>query len=114
MSGVPFSFTPCCVSNGLANLNQYDAYKRKLQISRLENELSQLKEGTGGADADNVMLQHMLDDTTKAKDKLEQEYLQAHTGKLILEAQLAAINGGSSIEGSVVLFDIVLQALRTD
>jgi len=89
-------------------------YKRKLQISRLENELSQLKEGTGSADADNVVLQHMLDDATKARDKFEQEYLQAHTGKLILEAQLAAINGGSSIEGSVVLFDVALQALRTD
>ena len=87
---------------------------RKLQISRLESELSQLREGTGGADADNVMLQHMLDDATKAKDKLEQEYLQAHAGKLILEAQLAAINGGSSNEGFVVLFDIVSHTLRTD
>ncbi|KAG0131806.1 hypothetical protein HOY82DRAFT_324439 [Tuber indicum] len=78
----------------------------KLQISRLESELSQLKEGTSGTDADNVMLQHMLDDATKAKDKLEQDYLQAHTGKLILEAQLAAINGGSFTEGSEVMLKL--------
>ncbi|RPB02593.1 hypothetical protein L873DRAFT_1673240 [Choiromyces venosus 120613-1] len=78
----------------------------KLQISRLESELSQLREGAGGTDADNVMLQHMLDDAIKAKDKLEHDYLQAHTGKLILEAQLAAINGGSSIEGSEIMLKL--------
>lgn len=72
----------------------------KLQIARLEAELRILKEG-GGVGADNMMLQQLLNDATLAKDKLEQDFLQAHTDKLVLEAQLTAIRGGTSIEGYV-------------
>jgi protein HOOK3 len=72
--------------------------KSKLQISRLESELSQILEGDE-VSADNIMLQHMLEDATKARDKLEQDFLKSHTERLVLEAQLLAIGGGSSVEG---------------
>jgi len=72
----------------------------KLKIARLETELNNLK-GGGGVSVDNMMLQQLLNDATLAKDKLEQDFLQAHTDKLVLEAQLTAIRGGPSIEGYV-------------
>jgi protein HOOK3 len=72
----------------------------KMQIARLEAELKNLKEG-GGVNADNMMLQQLLDDATLAKNKLEQDFLVAHTDKLVLEAQLTAIRGGTSVEGYV-------------
>ncbi|KAI5841482.1 hypothetical protein DFP73DRAFT_126147 [Morchella snyderi] len=74
----------------------------KMQIARLEAELKSLKEG-GGVNADNMMLQQLLDDATLAKNKLEQDFLVAHTDKLVLEAQLTAIRGGTSVEGSDVM-----------
>lgn len=74
----------------------------KMQIARLEAELKNLKEG-GGVNADNMMLQQLLDDATLAKNKLEQDFLVAHTDKLVLEAQLTAIRGGTSVEGSDVM-----------
>lgn len=71
-----------------------------MKIALLETELNNLKEG-GGVGADNMMLQQLLDDSIKAKDKLEQDFLQAHTDKLVLEAQLTALRGGTSVEGYV-------------
>jgi hypothetical protein len=44
----------------------------------------------------------MLEDTSKARDKLEQDFLQAHTDKLVLESQLASIRSGNTSEGYVV------------
>ncbi|KAI5787174.1 HOOK protein-domain-containing protein [Geopyxis carbonaria] len=77
----------------------------KLNIARLENEIAHLKEG-GGAGADNVVLQHMLEDARKARDKLEQDYLQANTERLVLESQLAAIRSGAAGEGSEILLKL--------
>ncbi|KAG0641991.1 HOOK protein-domain-containing protein [Tuber brumale] len=79
----------------------------------LEIERNTLREKAAGAEGqkskDMERIQNLEErnhDATKAKDKLEQDYLQAHTGKLILEAQLAAINGGSSIEGSEIMLKL--------
>ncbi|KAI5800357.1 HOOK protein-domain-containing protein [Peziza echinospora] len=70
----------------------------KLQISKLEAEIARLKEG-GATSADNMLLKSLLDDATKAKEKLENDYLEAHTERLILESQLASLSGGGPIEG---------------
>lgn len=78
----------------------------KLQISKLEAEIARLREG-GATSADNMLLKSLLDDATKAKDKLEHDYLQSHTDKLILESQLASLRGGGPLaEGSDVLLRI--------
>ncbi|KAF8454965.1 HOOK protein-domain-containing protein [Terfezia claveryi] len=78
----------------------------KLQISKLEAEIARLGEG-GATSVDNMLLKSLLDDATKAKDKLEHDYLQSHTEKLILESQLASLHGGGPLaEGSDVLLRI--------
>ena len=46
-----------------------------------------------------MLLKSLLDDATKAKEKLENDYLEAHTERLILESQLASLSGGGPIEG---------------
>lgn len=45
-----------------------------------------------------MILKSLLEDATKAKDKLEHDYLQSHTERLILEAQLAALCGSGPID----------------
>ncbi|KAL7275336.1 hypothetical protein RUND412_001738 [Rhizina undulata] len=85
----------------------------QLQIARLENEVVHLKEG-GGVGADNIMLQHLLDDATKARDKLEQDFLDTHTEKLILESQLAAIRHGTASEGSEVMLKLRQNLLEAE
>ncbi|KAF8468402.1 hypothetical protein BDZ91DRAFT_109337 [Kalaharituber pfeilii] len=54
-----------------------------------------------------MMLKNLLDDAQKAKDKLEHDYLQSHTEKLLLESQLATLRGGGPLdEGSDVLLKL--------
>lgn len=74
----------------------------KLQVQRLQKEIAQLK-ADGGGGADLVMVQSLLDDSQRAREKLEKDYLQAHGEKLILESQLTALKGGVSIEGYVLV-----------
>ena len=62
----------------------------------MEAEIARLGEG-GATSADNMLLKNLLDDATKAKDKLEHDYLQSHTEKLILESQLASLRGGGPL-----------------
>lgn len=62
----------------------------------MEEEIVRLSEG-GTTSADNMLLKNLLDDATKTKDKLEQDYLQSHTEKLILQAQLASLHGGAPL-----------------
>jgi protein HOOK3 len=64
----------------------------------LEAEIRHLKD-SGGAGADNVVLKHMLEDATRARDRLEQDYLEANTAKLVAESQLAVIQSGAASEG---------------
>jgi hypothetical protein len=73
---------------------------RKLEISRLESELAAKDVDDSGAE--NILLQNLLEDATKAKEKLERDYLQVHAEKLIVEARLkAALSGGPTIDGYV-------------
>lgn len=85
----------------------------KLKINRLENEIHHLKEG-GGAGADNVVLQHRLEDVTRAKDKLEQDFLEANTAKLVLESQLQLIHTGSANDGTDVVLKLRQNLLETE
>ncbi|KAF8426574.1 hook-related protein family [Tirmania nivea] len=87
-----------------ADFLQLSTFGRKLQISKLEAEIARL--GGGATTADNMLLKNLLDDATKAKEKLERDYLQSHTEKLILESQLASLRGGPLGEGSDVLLRI--------
>lgn len=59
----------------------------------MEAEIARLSEG-GATSADNMLLKNLLEDAQKAKDKLEHDYLQSHTEKLLLESQLASLRGG--------------------
>lgn len=74
---------------------------RQLKLSRYEDEIRHLKEG-GGAGSDNIVLKHMVEDATRARDKLEYDYLEVNTAKLILESQLYSIRAGTTSEGYVL------------
>ncbi|KAA8911349.1 HOOK protein-domain-containing protein [Sphaerosporella brunnea] len=84
----------------------------KLKIASLEAEIRHLKD-SGGAGADNVVLKHMLEDATRARDKLEHDYLEANTAKLVAEAQLAVIQSGVASEGSEVMLKLRQNYLET-
>ena len=71
---------------------------RKLQIARLQDEVRQLKEG-GGATADNIVLQHQLDDAKRARERLEHDFLEASTEKLLLESRLNSMRSASGSPG---------------
>ncbi|KAF8245809.1 hypothetical protein K440DRAFT_603277 [Wilcoxina mikolae CBS 423.85] len=77
----------------------------KLKIARLEAEIRHLKE-SGGAGADNVVLQHRLQDVERARSKLEEDYLTANTARLVAESQLYAIRSGTASEGSEVMLKL--------
>ncbi|KAI5852230.1 hypothetical protein BZA05DRAFT_39268 [Tricharina praecox] len=77
----------------------------KLKIASLEAEIRHLKD-SGGVGADNVVLQHMLEDATRARDKLEHDYLEANMAKLVAESQLAMIRSGTANEGSEVMLKL--------
>ncbi|KAK5807938.1 HOOK protein-domain-containing protein, partial [Linnemannia elongata] len=74
----------------------------KLTISRLEREIQSLREETqdeGGSKA--TVLQHLLDDANKSKAKFEQDYLEEHQAKIILQSELDRIRGGKGDESEV-------------
>lgn len=74
----------------------------KLTISRLEREIQSLREDTqdeGGSKA--TVLQHLLDDANKSKAKFEQDYLEEHQAKIILQSELDRIRGGKGDESEV-------------
>ncbi|KAF9430536.1 hypothetical protein BGZ94_006331 [Podila epigama] len=75
----------------------------KLKISRLERELQTLKEEkfeSGGSKA--TVLQHLLDDSNRLKAKFEQDYLEEHQAKLVLQNELDRIRSGHGDESEVV------------
>lgn len=74
----------------------------KLTISRLEREIQSLREDTqddGGSRA--TVLQHLLDDANKSKAKFEQDYLEEHQAKIIIQSELDRIRGGKGDESEV-------------
>ncbi|KAI5796751.1 HOOK protein-domain-containing protein, partial [Pyronema domesticum] len=77
----------------------------KLKIARLEAEIRHLKD-SGGVGADNVVLQHRLQDVERARAKLEEDYLAANTARLVAESQLFAIRSGNASEGSEVMLKL--------
>ena len=99
----------------------------KLQISRLERELAAAKQDGGrgggsrdggdggdGAGAGNAELQTLLDDAQKAKEKLEYDFIEANTGKLVLESQIAAIKDSTTGESSEVILLLRQSLLDTE
>ncbi|KFH66906.1 hypothetical protein MVEG_07431 [Podila verticillata NRRL 6337] len=75
----------------------------KLKISRLERELQTLKEEkyeSGGSKA--TVLQHLLDDSNRLKAKYEQDYLEEHQAKMVLQGELDRLRSGNGDEGEVV------------
>ncbi|GAA5991463.1 hypothetical protein JCM10908_005715 [Rhodotorula pacifica] len=72
----------------------------KLRIRRLERQLKQYQAGSAGADGNQVMvLQSLLDDANRLKDKVQAEYLAEHREKLALGARLEEIMSGKSALG---------------
>lgn len=74
----------------------------KLKISRLERELQNLKEekqDEGGSKS--TVLQHLLDDANRLKAKFEQEYLEEHQAKIVLQGELDRIRSGRGDESEV-------------
>ncbi|KAF9113589.1 hypothetical protein BGX27_001237 [Mortierella sp. AM989] len=74
----------------------------KLKISKLERELQSLKEekqDDGGSKA--TVLQHLLDDANRLKSKYEQEYLDEHQAKIVLQGELDRIRAGKGDESEV-------------
>ncbi|CAG8608544.1 1048_t:CDS:10 [Acaulospora morrowiae] len=74
----------------------------KLKVYELERELAKLREGKsadGDADAQLLVLQHMLDDANRAKNKFEKDYVRAQQEKLVLEKELVQLQNGSSSNG---------------
>ncbi|KAF3926692.1 hypothetical protein ABW21_db0203513 [Orbilia brochopaga] len=75
----------------------------KLQINKLERENQALKD-SGLKTADSVVLQNLLEDKEKARQRLEQDVLATNGDKLALEAELTAIRSGVPIdEGSSIV-----------
>ncbi|KAF8926930.1 hypothetical protein BGZ58_010754, partial [Dissophora ornata] len=74
----------------------------RLKISKLERELQTLKEegqSEGGSRA--TVLQHLLDDANRLKSKYEQDYLEEHQGKIVLQGELDRIRAGKGDESEV-------------
>ena len=74
----------------------------KLKISRLERELQTLKEekqDVGGSKT--TVLEHLLEDANRLKAKYEQEYLEEHQAKMVLQGELDRIRGGRGDESEV-------------
>ncbi|KAF9992293.1 hypothetical protein BGZ79_003277, partial [Entomortierella chlamydospora] len=74
----------------------------KLKISRLERELQTLKEekqDEGGSKA--TVLQHLLDDANRLKSKYEQDYLEEHQSKIVIQGELDRIRAGKGDESEV-------------
>ncbi|KAG0056144.1 hypothetical protein BGZ83_006239 [Gryganskiella cystojenkinii] len=80
----------------------------KLKISRLEREIQTLKEekqDEGGSKT--TVLEHLLEDANRLKAKYEQDYLEEHQAKMVLQGELDRIRGGRGDESEVAF------ALRT-
>lgn len=80
----------------------------KLKISKLEREIQTLREEKqeeGGSKM--TVLEHLLEDANRLKTKYEQEYLEEHQAKMVLQVELDRIRGGRGDETEVAF------ALRT-
>ncbi|KAF3912833.1 hypothetical protein AA313_de0202742 [Arthrobotrys entomopaga] len=69
----------------------------KLRINKLERENQALKEN-GMKTADSIVLQNLLEDKEKARYRLEQDALTANGDKLALQAEIAALRSGATID----------------
>ncbi|CAG8501116.1 10465_t:CDS:10 [Racocetra fulgida] len=75
----------------------------RLRVNELERELARVREGKpadGNADAELVILNHMLEDAQRAKAKLEKDYDKVQKEKLELESELRTHQNGSTANGT--------------
>ncbi|KAF9177237.1 hypothetical protein BGZ51_006936 [Haplosporangium sp. Z 767] len=80
----------------------------KLKISKLERELQTMKEERQEDGGSRVtVLEHLLDDANRLKAKYEQDYLDEHQAKMVLQGELDRIRAGKGDESEVAF------ALRT-
>ncbi|KAF9586578.1 hypothetical protein BGW38_001823 [Lunasporangiospora selenospora] len=71
----------------------------KLQISKLEREIQTLKDDSQEDGGSRVtVLQHLLDDANRLKSKYEQDYLEEHQSKLVLQSELDRTRAGKGDE----------------
>ncbi|KAG0241098.1 hypothetical protein BGX31_001466 [Mortierella sp. GBA43] len=74
----------------------------QLRISQLERELQSLREekqDDGGSRA--TVLEHLLDDANRLKSKYEQDYLEEHQAKIVIQGELDRIRAGKGDESDV-------------
>jgi protein HOOK3 len=75
----------------------------KLQIRRLERELSEARSAQPYQTSNVLVLKNLLEDAKRAKERYEREYLDEHKASLGLKAQLAQIRSGKGGDRSVLL-----------
>ncbi|CAJ0750862.1 13079_t:CDS:10 [Entrophospora sp. SA101] len=76
--------------------------KLKLKILELERELTRLREGKSAdsnVESNLIVLQNVLEDTKRMKEKYEKEYIKAQKEKNVLESELARYKSGASSNG---------------
>ncbi|RHZ64637.1 hypothetical protein Glove_321g46 [Diversispora epigaea] len=73
----------------------------KLKVNELERELTRYREGkpADGDDAQLLVLQHMLEDANRIKNKFEKDYVKVQQEKLVLENQLTQLQNGNTANG---------------
>ena len=82
-------------------LNDPTVAELKLKINKLERELQQARDDRQGtAEHQRIhLLENLLEDANKMKEKIEQELLQTHQKNLALEAELSKWkSGGAPVE----------------
>lgn len=85
-------------SGDLAAELDYTKMELKLQQTRLEDELAFA--GAGASSEEVVRLQNLLDDSTRAKERLELDLLDLSRDKLVLESQLDELLSGTLSDSS--------------
>ncbi|KAF0432304.1 hook-domain-containing protein [Gigaspora margarita] len=74
----------------------------RLKVIELEREIARLREGKpadGNSDAELLILQNMLEDANRAKNKLQKDYDKVQKEKISLESELRIQQNGSTSNG---------------
>lgn len=76
--------------------HKYHFISLKLQVRRLQRDLEAAR--SNKADGSRVLvLENLLDDAKKMKERYESDYLGAHKQNLVLQAQLDGIRSGKTL-----------------
>ncbi|KAJ9056491.1 hypothetical protein DSO57_1032502 [Entomophthora muscae] len=78
------------MSSGETNLNEVQVQSYKTKIIKLEQELSAIRNGTreSGPTQRIIILESMLEDSKKARAKVEEELITAHRKNIMLDEEL--------------------------